>query len=488
MKFKLGHIGLILVMVPLLVQIVLLSKLYVLQQDTERELELEAKGRNVVEHLNTLFAAMTHIVGEVTGYVVTGQEKLLHTLEQSQQKANEQFQWLHSTLADDPQSWQTVQEMKLVLEQGYADIDSIKDTVDRGERPLALKQLLKTKPYLSKSEQKIDALIEQEQQLYRKHSQASTAARKATEYLIFVGVGINLLLAMILVFFYSRFITGRLNLLMDNTRRLGAHEPLQPTIKGSDEIAELDRVFHEMAGALEAAAQHKTEILHMVAHDLRSPLMSAQISLCMLHDGVYGVLPEGATKASASVNGKIERLINMINVFLDVEKIQSGKLPLSKEHLPLSWVFERASDILDQLARQKQISIEYPDEGGFVNADAERLVQVVTNLLSNAIKYSPNQGKVEITAQPSDGWVLVSVIDHGPGLRADQHKTIFERFEQASPGDQKQGSGLGLAICKALIESHGGTIGVTSEVGKGASFWFKLPLDSEPASAKSSEL
>ena len=483
MKLKLGHKGLILVMVPLLVQMALLSWLFFLQQQTEREVELEAKGRKVVEHLNNLFAAVTHTVGDMTGYAVTGEKKFLDNQEHSQKTAKEQFEGLQSSLADDQRGLQTVHEMQQLLEQGFDDLRYVKDNVDRGYRTFALLKLMRAKPYLSRLEAKADVLIEEEQRLYTAHSQASRAARKATEDCILVGVGINLVLALGLVFFFSRGTTSRLNLLMDNTRRLAAHKPLEPIIGGVDEIAELDKVFHEMAGALEAAAQRKTEILHMVAHDLRSPLTSAQISLELLHDGVYGTLPAGATKVSASVNGDIDRLIKLINDFLDVERMQSGKLPLSREKVALVWVFERAAEILAQLARRKQISIEYPDQPGFVNADADRLVQVVTNLLSNAIKYSPEQAKVVIEVEPSDGWVTVSVTDCGPGLAADKQTAIFERFVQASAADQTKGSGLGLAICKAIIESHGGTIGVKSNANEGASFWFKLPLAGEPAPA-----
>jgi two-component system, NtrC family, sensor histidine kinase KinB len=118
---------------------------------------------------------------------------------------------------------------------------------------------------------------------------------------------------------------------------------------------------------------------------------------------------------------------------------------------------------------------------GDVVADPERIQIVLSNLLSNAIHHSPPGAEVAARASRSDGWVRFEIEDHGPGVAPEHHRAIFERFYQA-PGGKAGGAGLGLAIAKDIVDEHGGSIGVDSEPGKGARFWFRLPAAEEAAS------
>ncbi|HEY9785554.1 MAG TPA: PAS domain-containing sensor histidine kinase [Candidatus Obscuribacterales bacterium] len=221
----------------------------------------------------------------------------------------------------------------------------------------------------------------------------------------------------------------------------------------------------------------KRDLVAMVSHDLRTPLMSAQASLTLLSVGALGKLTDKADFNVKDAERNIAYVINLINGLLDVEKISSGKLKLKKAEFNLADALKRSVDMVKPLAEQNRITISLPEASVNCVADETRIVQVVVNLLSNAVKYAGENTSVRIEVHEQETDVEVKVIDTGGGIDTSQKEKIFERFERLdSDGSGIVGSGLGLSICKAIIEEHGGAIGVESEPGAGSAFWFKIPL------------
>lgn len=222
----------------------------------------------------------------------------------------------------------------------------------------------------------------------------------------------------------------------------------------------------------------KAQFVQMVSHDLRTPLTSVQSYLDLLGQGVYGKLSDSGTQKLTSLNKSVDRLVNMIRDLLDIERWESGHLRISVSDINLSEIIEPSLEAVNAHREVKKVTINAPNENLQIKGDSERLVQVVINLLHNAIKFSPEGSSVDLTAKREKDYVEIEVKDHGQGIPEDQLKAIFERFKQVSETDStvKKGTGLGLAISKAIVEAHGGTIGVRSEEGKGSTFWFKLPV------------
>ncbi|MBI2811990.1 MAG: HAMP domain-containing histidine kinase, partial [Candidatus Melainabacteria bacterium] len=263
----------------------------------------------------------------------------------------------------------------------------------------------------------------------------------------------------------------------DNTVRLGANKELLPRLEGRDEIATVDRVFHQMSESLAEAAQRKQELLSIVSHDLRAPLTSVQGSLTLLSNHVFGDLSEGAEKTISVAEGNVDRLIRLINDLLDFEKMEGGNIQLQKAQVVVEEIFDRVEDVVAQLAKEKELQVEFVPTELVIVADADRLIQVLINLTTNAIKFSPAASTITVSAQKYDGGVEFKVADQGRGIPKQFLKSIFERYQQVRQEDANnaRGAGLGLAICKAFVEAHGGTIGVTSEEGSGSTFWFRIP-------------
>jgi len=270
-----------------------------------------------------------------------------------------------------------------------------------------------------------------------------------------------------------------LALLVENARRLPSGVPLTETVGGSDELAYLDSVLHEASDELKRAAEHREQLMEMVAHDLRSPLMSSQISLELLTSDKVPEPPPAAKRHIVGVKHNIALLVGLVNDLLTVDKLEAGKLELGPEDFNLARVVEEASQTVTGLALRRQIAVINNCSQTLVHADKARVMQVLINYLSNAIKFSPKQSQITISdevAPEASHMLRISVRDQGPGIEEGQRKRLFERFYQAKSGKESKGFGLGLAICKLIVESHGGRVGVESEVGKGSIFWFTIPL------------
>jgi PAS domain S-box-containing protein len=247
---------------------------------------------------------------------------------------------------------------------------------------------------------------------------------------------------------------------------------------------------HHFAGHLRDISERKKlekmkrEFVATVSHELRTPLTSIRGSLSLLAGGALGELPDEARDVVVIAERNTVRLIALINDILDLERVESAKLELKLEEVPLAVVLERALESVRGFAEQQGIALTAPPTQARVVADADRLVQVLVNLLSNAVKFSQPAGTVSLAVAEIGGHAEVSVRDQGRGVPAHRREAIFERFGQVESSDarQKGGTGLGLAICKAIVEQHGGKIGVVSEPGRGSTFWFRIP--SRPVEAR----
>lgn len=267
-------------------------------------------------------------------------------------------------------------------------------------------------------------------------------------------------------------------------RKDGKHAALQWTVHWSDVDEALFCVGHDIT-EVKRLERVKQDFVAMVSHDLRSPLTSLQSAFELVEDGIYGLLNPNGRKAVLSSQRNISCLIGLINEILDIEKLEAGMLALLQRETPLERIFDRAHELVCDLAEMRQVKIVIDPTDVSAYVDAERMQQVVMNLLSNAIKYSPAGATVVLITETLVGEAVakVSVIDRGEGIPDSMKEAVFDRFQQVSNADWKKkgGTGLGLAICKSLVEAHGGTIGLESELGKGSVFWFKVPLTEPPA-------
>ena len=227
------------------------------------------------------------------------------------------------------------------------------------------------------------------------------------------------------------------------------------------------------------AERMKKEFTSTLSHELRTPLTSIIGSLQLINAGVLGDVPKDVMELTEVAERNGQRLLDLINDILDIEKIESGKLQLNPEIIRVDELV-RESMLLNK-GFGDRFKVRFEPRGTLttqeVNADRKRLLQVMTNLLSNAAKFSPEGEVVEITTEESGDALRVGVHDRGPGIPEAFKTRMFGRFNQAdsTTSRQKGGTGLGLAICKRLVEMMDGRIGFEDRPGGGTTFWFELP-------------
>jgi len=223
----------------------------------------------------------------------------------------------------------------------------------------------------------------------------------------------------------------------------------------------------------------KNEFVSTVSHELRTPLTSIRGSLGLVTGGAMGELPGPVSEMLNIASNNTERLLLLINDILDVQKIESGQMAFKFHAMELMPFLQQV--VTDNAAYGEQYGVRYLINSKMddvsVFADKDRLMQVMANLLSNAAKFSPQNDTVEINVAIHHERVRISVTDNGPGIPADFHDKIYNKFTQSDSSDtrQKGGTGLGLSISKIIVEKHGGRIDFVSREGIGTTFFVELP-------------
>jgi PAS domain S-box-containing protein len=224
--------------------------------------------------------------------------------------------------------------------------------------------------------------------------------------------------------------------------------------------------------------QLRRDLVAMVSHDIRQPLTAIRLVLDMVLRGSYGEVNARGEKNVTTAVSSIDYLISLVKNLLDSEKVESGTIEIVPGETSVGAIINKALATANGAKQKASVTIESDFTNDFLFADEDRIVQVLINLISNAVKYSPENGVVKVMAGIDGLNAKFKVVDSGPGIPKESHYLIFERYQQLEQHKsiKTQGFGLGLAICKSFVEKHGGKIWVESEVGKGSTFCFTIPM------------
>jgi signal transduction histidine kinase len=243
-----------------------------------------------------------------------------------------------------------------------------------------------------------------------------------------------------------------------------------------DEVGQLAAAFNRMSRELETLETSRRDLVANVSHELKTPITAIRAHLENLLDGVE----EPDNETLQVMLAQSERLGRLVEQLLDLSKLESGDVPLRREQVALApLVAQVMSEIQVASAdRDVEVSSALPDDLPPIEADAERVHQVIFNLVDNAVRFTPEGGEVRIEAQRHNGAVEVRVADTGVGIPAEALPRLFERFYRVDAARARGdgGTGIGLAIARSVVEAHGGTIRAESEPGHGSTFSFDLPI------------
>lgn len=233
---------------------------------------------------------------------------------------------------------------------------------------------------------------------------------------------------------------------------------------------------------LKELEQYRDDMVHMLAHDMRSPLTGIIGSLELMKLKMQATLsPENLKTLIQSIT--FSRMLNeMVSSFLDVSRLEGGGFPLKSQEVDFGKIMQAALDSINGLLINRKVVCSLPSDPVSVYCDEEITRRILVNLIANALKYTPNEKEIHIELEVHPSEVKISVIDQGPGIPVEYHEKIFEKFFQVEKENRRNhySTGLGLTFCKKAVNAQGGKISVRSENGNGTAFIFSIPL--KPAS------
>ena len=220
----------------------------------------------------------------------------------------------------------------------------------------------------------------------------------------------------------------------------------------------------------------RDNLVHMVVHDMRTPLslMNGHLELLKMRSNLTS---QGEAHLDA-VTRACTGLIEMVSTVLDVSRFDENEMPLEMEELDIVALANETIAPYQSLEFGASIVFEPSQDSLKIRCDRNIIQRVITNLIGNAVKFTPDSGTVRLLLEKIGQSVKISISDNGPGISPEYHEKIFEKFGQVEMQNKKRkySTGFGLTFCKLAVEAHGGTIGVESEIGEGSTFWFRLPI------------
>lgn len=306
-----------------------------------------------------------------------------------------------------------------------------------------------------------------------------------TIVLIIILIIINIT---IIDFYISRFISAPIVKIYNATKEIEkGNYNVNLDIKTGDEIEMLSKAFNQTTLALGKMAEErkeldsaKTEFLSMTSHELRSPMTPMKAQLQMLEEGYFGKLSEKQKESINIITRNADRLDNIICDFLEISRIEAARLRFDFRETDIVQTIRETVKFMEGFAKEKNIKLEIDvGEIPIIQADPDRISQVLRNLINNAIKFSKENSNIIISAHKKDDYVLFSVHDYGCGLTPENQIRVFEPFYQVENVNRNRhdGTGLGLAICRGIVKSQKGKIWIESRISHGSKFYFTFPLN-----------
>ncbi|MHB1131041.1 MAG: sensor histidine kinase [Chloroflexota bacterium] len=307
-------------------------------------------------------------------------------------------------------------------------------------------------------------------------------------YSLAVSSAVSVVVALLASLFVARRVVAPIQRLSAASQRLAAgHYAERVEVRTGDEVGDLAHAFNQMATALEETERRRLALIADVAHELRTPLATIEGYTEGLVDGVV----EPTLDTFNLLHREADRLRRLVDDLQELSRAEAGQIVLKRHPIaPEALVQEVRDRLAPQFAAKgTSLVVTLPPPLPQVLADEGRVVQVLTNLVGNALRYTPSGGRVEVSARLLGGKVEFVVTDSGAGIAPQDLAHVFERFYRADRSRSRAGggSGIGLTIAKHLVEAHGGEIGAESPgLGRGATFYFALPITSAATKARAS--
>jgi signal transduction histidine kinase len=475
---KLLHKGAILILVPLLFSVGFMLYVYNLTDEADQQAGRQLKTAKILSAADEYQFGWIVVDFTCLAYIVYHQESSLQNHRAAAKKVMYALRDLHELLVDRPESHhelneQTARFIRVLREKQVAM--SLPGNLSLSVLSSAGSKSLRQKWDEMQDGDSLVTVVAED-----KNAQAETTERSRIIWneigtAMAGGLLVSMLLTLALGAFFYRNILNRLRNVRENIFRMNGRGMLIEPAKSRDEIGDLDAAVHETARRLRELEEYKSRMTGFIGQQLAVPLQAIDQGIQTLNSAPS--LDDACKPWIESAGMAMSRLIKLADELLHLDSLEEGKFQLEIAPTTLTSVVQASCAAVKTIARDKRIKIETNLNDGQVDADTDRLIQVLVNLLSNAVKFSPEGSTINVTSEFLSGRVRLSVIDQGRGIPPEFQTRLFDRYSQADQSDAQdhKGFGLGLSICKSIIDEHGGTITCESTVGVGTKFHVELP-------------
>jgi signal transduction histidine kinase len=493
--------GLLLIAVPVIFQLAFIAALFKMQRESVEAQQLAIHTQDVIVQAESVFRTLLETQSNSRGRVITGNQLFADQVRRLKQRAEEEFDHLYALVADSPEQEARVRRIDERGRDLVAWLTRVDELLSEGKRDQAIEEIkhLYGLKRMQALRTEIDQFIDQQRHLDALRRDQLELSWQLQSRLLFAGLFIMILIAVSMLTLFHRSISQRLGILAQKARLLGEGKPLTAPLPGNDEIAQLDRTFHEMAKALAERNQENELFIYSASHDLRAPLVNLR----------------GFSEELTQAVGRLQGLLNQADLpdqlRRDIDKILRKEMGASLRVFETS--AERMGTIIDALLQLSRVGrVEYHRQTVDVQAVLHRVVaalesaiaskaalvaikflppvwgdpaaieQLFANLLSNAVNFlDPERpGRIEVGVLDaaahgcSPAMRTYYVRDNGLGIPKDFQSKLFLAFQRFHP-ETSAGEGIGLALARRIVDRHGGEIWAESAPGAGTTFYFTLP-------------
>jgi signal transduction histidine kinase len=466
--------------------------LLVAMSDLRSSTNAQARSKDVSTATLNVERVVNELDVSLRGFVISGSPRFLASWQQARTELPSAAAQLERLVAPQPEEKRKAIDLATMTRDYIQDYGAPLIAIYR-LRPEAARSPVATREGLFR----IDAIRKQLANLLAGENDLATAREASAKHEATraVGIGVAELVvtaALLVLFglFLAHGVVRPVRTVAAGASRVAAGDlSTRLPEQGAPELQELTEAFNSMAQSLEHGQREleaqneqlrqsermKSELVSIVSHELRTPLASILGYSSLLLKRSFG--KEDTRRYIETIHTRGGRLVSLVEEFLDVERVEAGRIELKEEPIDLRPLLEEEAQLISAEAPRHQVEVGVEPVSLIVLGDADRLAQVYANLLANAVKYSPDGGLIEVSGTIEGDVARVQVRDEGVGIAAEHQPRIFTKFFR---GEAREGgfagTGLGLAVSREIIEAHGGRIGFRSTPGTGSAFWFELPL------------